>query len=121
MEWIKVLEASSLGPEGRQVVEVQGQNVFLLDHAGHIYAMPNNCPHMGGNLSKGTITDDDKIICPWHHSTFDLETGEIKAWAPWPPVVGPVLGMLKAQHPLQLFPTKVEEGAIWIGVEEGAE
>ena len=116
MEWMRVLEASALGPEGRQVVEVGGQKVFLLNHDGHIYAMPNSCPHMGGNLSKGTITEDGEIVCPWHHSTFDLTTGEIKAWAPSPPVIGPILGMVKAKHPLKLFPTKVEEGAIWIDI-----
>jgi nitrite reductase/ring-hydroxylating ferredoxin subunit len=114
--WIKVLEESALGPEGRQVVEVEGQKVFLLNHDGHIYAMLNSCPHMGGNLSKGTVTDQGKIVCPWHHSVFDLKTGEVEAWTPSPPVVGPILGMLKAKHAMTTFPTKVDEGAIWIDV-----
>ncbi len=117
MEWIKVLEASELGPGGRKVVVVRDWKVFLLNRDGAIYAMLNRCPHMGGNLSKGTVTDDGEIVCPVHHSAFSLETGEVKAWVPWPPVVGTLLGMVKTEQPLQMFSTKVEEGAIWIGVD----
>jgi nitrite reductase/ring-hydroxylating ferredoxin subunit len=71
---------------------------------------------MGGQLKRGEITVDDDIVCPLHHSVFDLETGAVKAWAPWPPVVGKLLGAVKPEQPLRVFPTKIEDGAIWVGL-----
>jgi len=62
------------------------------------------------------VTADGDIVCPFHHSVFSLETGAVKAWAPWPPGVGKLLGVVKPENPLHIFPTKVEYGGIWIGV-----
>jgi nitrite reductase/ring-hydroxylating ferredoxin subunit len=114
MAWIKALEAEAL-PEGeRREVELHDHKILLIHHEGEIYAIRNACPHMGSGFQKGEINEDEQIICPWHHSRFDLETGEVKEWVPWPPVVGKVLGALAGQKPLPVFPTKVEDGNIWI-------
>ena len=116
MAWKRVLDEGALGAGEREVVEVQDHKILLIHHEGKIYAVLNSCPHMGSPMKRGKITEDDDIICPLHHSRFDLETGEVKEWAPWPPVVGKVLGAVKEKRPLPTYPTKVEDGGIWIQI-----
>jgi nitrite reductase/ring-hydroxylating ferredoxin subunit len=121
MEWIKAVAVAELREDERQVVEIRGHKILLLMHEGQAYAVLNSCPHMGVPLRGGTITEDRAIVCPFHHSTFDLESGEVQAWAPWPPVVGKLLGRIKPEQPLRTYPTKVERGAIWVGVGSDAD
>lgn len=118
MNWIKVLSQSELPEGARSVVEAGGRAILLLRHGGRIYAVDNTCPHMGAALDGGKVTDDGAIICPRHRSAFDLRSGEVKEWAPWPPAAGLLLGAVSRKKPLPVFPTKAEEGSIWVGLEE---
>jgi nitrite reductase/ring-hydroxylating ferredoxin subunit len=117
MSWTKVSEVGSLSPGARQVVTVGSRAILLLNHEGKYYAMDNACPHLKLSLKKGKITEDGAIVCPWHRTAFDLGTGNVKEWTPWPPVVGKVLGTISKEKALSVFPTRVEEGSIWVDVE----
>ncbi len=117
MNWTKVLPREELAEGQKLTVELAGRTILLLQHKGEIYAVNNTCPHMGASLGSGEVTDDGAIICPRHRSAFDLRTGAVKQWAPWPPVVGRVLGAVSKEKPLPVYWTKVEEGAIWLGLE----
>jgi nitrite reductase/ring-hydroxylating ferredoxin subunit len=116
MNWLKILMSDALADEACQVVKLAEREVLLVKHGGEVFAVQSACPHMGGHLKDGKITADGHIICPLHHSEFDLRTGEIIAWAPWPPGVGAVLGAIRERRQLAVFPTKVEDGAIWVGM-----
>jgi nitrite reductase/ring-hydroxylating ferredoxin subunit len=118
MNWVKILPEAALEQDARQVVKVGQRHILLLKHEGQIYAVDNTCPHMRLPLQKGKVTEDCAIVCPWHHSAFDLQTGDVKEWSPWPPGVGAVLGMISRSKALPVFPTRVEEGSIWVGLEE---
>jgi nitrite reductase/ring-hydroxylating ferredoxin subunit len=118
MNWIEVSSVEGL-PEGeRQVVEVGDKEILVLNHQGTIYALGNVCTHMGARMVKGKVTDEGTLVCPRHHTVFELETGEVVEWAPWPPVVGKVLGAVSQEEPLPSYETRVEEGTIFVGVEE---
>ena len=117
MHWHKTLMSSALADESCQVVKLGELGVLLVKHRGEVFAMQSSCPHLGGHLKDGKVTPDGHIVCPLHHSEFDLRTGEIVAWAPWPPGVGPLLGAIREKKPLLVFPTKVEDDAIWVGME----
>ena len=105
-------------PEGkRQVVNVPGRSLLLMRNAGEIYALDSACPHLRLPLQAGKTTEDGAIVCPWHHSAFDLHTGDVKAWSPWPPGVGRVLGAISRAKTLPVHPTKVEDGMIWVNSE----
>jgi nitrite reductase/ring-hydroxylating ferredoxin subunit len=118
VDWIEVLRDEQLADSQRRVVSVEGRPILLLRHEGNIYAVDNACPHMGAALESGEVTEDATIVCPRHHSAFDLRTGEVKAWTPWPPGVGRLLGSVAKEKALRVYPTRVERGSIWVGVEE---
>jgi nitrite reductase/ring-hydroxylating ferredoxin subunit len=117
MNWVKVLSQDELPANERKVVKVEQQAILLLHHNNQIYAVENSCPHLKLPLQKGKLTDDGAIVCPFHRSAFDLNTGNVKDWSPFPPGIGKVLGMISKEKGLAVFPTRVEEGSIWVGVE----
>jgi nitrite reductase/ring-hydroxylating ferredoxin subunit len=118
MNWVKVLAQDELSQDARKVVKVENRSILLLHHRGQIYAMENACPHLKLPLQGGKVTDDNAIVCPWHHSAFDLCRGDVKDWSPWPPGIGRVLAIVSKEKALMVFPTRVAEGSIWVGLEE---
>jgi nitrite reductase/ring-hydroxylating ferredoxin subunit len=117
MAWEKVMEETLLPAGARQVVDAGGKKFLMLNHCDKVFAISTTCPHWGLPLELGRLTDDCGIVCPWHRSGFDLETGDIKAWAPWPPGFGVVLGATSRKKVLPTYPTKVEDGNIWVQTE----
>ena len=117
MNWKNVLPEADLPNGARRVVTIAEREVLLINRAGEIHAIGNRCPHMNARMEKGEVTGDGSIVCPRHHSVFDLETGAVEEWVPWPPVVGRALGALSQENALPTYPTKVEDGSIWVGIE----
>lgn len=118
MNWTNVLSEADLPDGARRVVTVAGREVLLVNHAGEIHAVGSRCTHMGARMEKGEVTGDGSLVCPRHHSVFDLETGAVEEWVPWPPVVGRALGAISEEHALPTYPTKVDHGSIWVGIED---
>lgn len=116
MVWTKALAVDELGTGTRQVVKLSERSLLLLNEAGNIYAVDSICPHMKLSMKKGKVTADGAIVCPWHRSEFDLTTGEVQNWCPFPPVVGSVLGKISSEKALGVFPTKVEDGQILVDI-----
>jgi nitrite reductase/ring-hydroxylating ferredoxin subunit len=44
---------------------------------GELFAVSRRCRHQLGDLSKGTLDADGCLVCPWHQSRYDIETGEM--------------------------------------------
>ncbi|MGD8243619.1 MAG: Rieske (2Fe-2S) protein [Anaerolineae bacterium] len=118
MRWIEVLSNDGLPPGTRRVLDVAGREVLLINREGEIHAIGSRCPHLRAKLENGELTDDGAIVCPRHHSVFDLENGSVREWVPWPPVVGRALGAISQENALSVYPTRVDEGSIWVGIEE---
>jgi nitrite reductase/ring-hydroxylating ferredoxin subunit len=118
MSWSKILPQADL-PEGqRAVVEASGRPILIIHWKGEIYAVDNECPHMGASLEGGKVTEDGALVCPRHHSAFDLRTGDVKEWSPWPPGVGRVLGSVSKEKALPVYPTRIDEGSIWVSTQQ---
>jgi nitrite reductase/ring-hydroxylating ferredoxin subunit len=117
VNWTKVLPQEELPDGGRHIVDVGGQAILLLRVRGQLYAIDNKCPHMGASLKEAEVTEEDTLICPRHRSVFELRTGKVKVWAPWPPGIGRVLGSMSREKPLPVYPTRIEQGSIWVGTE----
>jgi len=71
VKWIQF--ANSLDELELPVV-IDGKGILLLKHQGKFYLVKNKCPHQGIKLDHAQC-EDGKIVCPWHHYGFDLETG----------------------------------------------
>ncbi len=68
-----------------------------------VKACHDTCSHEEYPLHEGWVTDDE-IECALHGSTFNLDTGEALS--------------LPAVKPVPVYAAKVEDGAIWVDVDE---
>ena len=114
MAWTTALAADELTPGTRQVVKLAERSLLLLNESGTIHAVDSICPHLKLSLKKSKVTADGSLVCPWHRSEFDLETGSVKSWCPFPPVVGNMLGKISSEKTLGVYPTKVEDGQVLV-------
>jgi nitrite reductase/ring-hydroxylating ferredoxin subunit len=78
---------------------VGGRKILVLNHENKFYAVDNTCPHLKLPLKSGKI-EDGAIVCSFHRSAFDLTTGAVKTWCPWPPGVGKLLSLVSAEKTL---------------------
>jgi len=65
---------------------IEGKEIVVANHNGSYYAIARRCPHLGGDLPKGSL-DGTTVTCPRHHSRFDVTSGRCLA--------GPKIGPLK--------------------------
>jgi nitrite reductase/ring-hydroxylating ferredoxin subunit/uncharacterized membrane protein len=75
-EFVPVLAEAELPENELRRVEANGVPVLLARRDGTIYALAENCSHMGGPLSEGRL-EGDSVRCPWHGSRFSLEDGRV--------------------------------------------
>ena len=80
--WVPVAPPGAFPENGGACVKVGALQiaVFNFTRRGEWYACQNLCPHqMQMILSRGMLgstADVPKVACPYHKSTFSLETGE---------------------------------------------
>ena len=49
--------------------------IVLVRQGDRVHAMGARCSHAGGSLDQGWVLDGT-LVCPWHGSQYDLETGQ---------------------------------------------
>jgi nitrite reductase/ring-hydroxylating ferredoxin subunit len=82
-DWIDLGPLDDL-PESRPALrtgEGQGAPVPLavVRRGARVDVFIGSCAHVGGPLAEGTVEDvrgAECLVCPWHGSAFDLESGE---------------------------------------------
>ena len=60
------LPEGSVGRAGRWAVVNRG---------GRVTAVSARCRHQLGDLSKGTLDAQGCLVCPWHGSRYDVDSG----------------------------------------------
>ncbi len=105
-KFVRVASVGDVPENGRLCAEADGVAIALYNVGGKIYATQNVCTHAGGPLCEGKL-DGDTVICPWHGSKFDVETGEVKG--------GP------ANVPIRTFPVEIRNEDIYVGAEGSGE
>lgn len=108
MAWEKTVSLKILQDAGRITLNLNQKKLLLIWHEEKPYAVQAQCPHLKLPLKKGKITENCELVCPFHKSTFKLETGEVTAWSTSPPVVGPLLAKASCPKPLQVYPTRID-------------
>lgn len=73
LRWYKIEEEIPEGDFIRQVT-IAKKKLCLLRHNGTLHLLQNSCPHAGGILSGGWC-EKDKLVCPIHRYSYDLNNG----------------------------------------------
>ncbi|MEJ2131905.1 MAG: Rieske (2Fe-2S) protein [Gammaproteobacteria bacterium] len=71
---IRVGTHEDLKSRGVIVVSGEKRRIAVFAEGDALYAVENNCPHMGFPLDRGTVRDG-MLTCHWHQARFDLRTG----------------------------------------------
>jgi nitrite reductase/ring-hydroxylating ferredoxin subunit len=74
--FIKVARLRDIAPGELLRVEVGGKLVCLANVEGRIYAVDDDCPHIGGALSDGEL-EGCVLTCPVHLARFDVRDGKV--------------------------------------------
>lgn len=133
-----VFSEDELADGGRRILDLDDDYVVVLRRADAFVAFNNACPHLrlplyeyperaeGVDLpipAASQVTDDLGVICRWHESCFDLQTGEVRTWCDKLNEDGTSQGMehlgdiSKNRTPLQIFPCRVQDGYVWVSLD----
>ena len=44
---------------------------------GRPFAVSRRCRHLGADLAQGRVDSDGRLVCPWHGSAYDVESGRM--------------------------------------------
>lgn len=100
MVWTSVMAYDQLKRDGKAVARLGGRQIALFAVGDAVHACNNRCPHEGYPLREGTLDADCVLTCNWHGWKFDLRSGE----------------NLTQGDRLRTYPTKLEDGMVWIDV-----
>jgi class 3 adenylate cyclase/nitrite reductase/ring-hydroxylating ferredoxin subunit len=144
-KWIRAFAEDEVAIGDRRILHFDGFDVAVVRGDNGHYAFNNACPHLHlplyevrdvaeGDLgyfpgtqtprpANSTITDDLGVVCRWHHSCFDLQTGEVRDWATRLQDDGTSPGweflgdLSKNRTRLTVYPCRVHDGDVWIALE----
>jgi 3-phenylpropionate/trans-cinnamate dioxygenase ferredoxin component len=97
-DYVSIAQADELRDGEMKKVEVDGRELLLARVDGSYYAIDDRCPHMGGDLSKGSL-QGSIVTCPKHGSRFDVRDGQLVRWTDWSGVKLTVGKLLKSPRP----------------------
>jgi nitrite reductase/ring-hydroxylating ferredoxin subunit len=70
---VEVGPASELTPG-----TVTGAGRYAVGNAdGNLFAVTRRCRHLYADLANGSIDEAGCLVCPWHGSKYDVETGRM--------------------------------------------
>ena len=102
--YVKIASVDDV-PAGEPVnVEtLSGEQICLVRIEDEFYAFQDRCSHKDFPLSNGEL-DGDQIECAWHGARFDVRTGRALC--------------LPAIKPIKTYDVRIEDGDIYIAVED---
>ncbi|HEV2458296.1 MAG TPA: non-heme iron oxygenase ferredoxin subunit [Ktedonobacterales bacterium] len=74
--FVRVARTADIAPGELLRVEVAGRLVCLANVDGTIYAVDDDCTHIGGALSDGEL-EGCVLTCPVHLARFDVRDGRV--------------------------------------------
>ncbi|MGK5093367.1 Rieske 2Fe-2S domain-containing protein [Deltaproteobacteria bacterium TL4] len=112
----KIGEESEIPVGGKKVFKVNDETILVFHLDDGFYAVQNRCTHVFAPLDKGKLVDGCKIQCPFHRAQFDVKTGEVIAWANFPPGIQ-LLNVIRKEKTLKTYQITVQEGELFADVE----
>lgn len=74
MKWYEIAVTNTSNKPFITRVKAGGKDICLVGYHGDVFAFDAWCPHAGVDISQGWCYND-KLICPYHHFSYDLVTG----------------------------------------------
>ena len=111
--YIQIATITDLENGSMKKIHAGGQDLLLARVRDRYYCTDAYCPHLGGNLSEGTLTGTI-LTCPLHHSQFDISDGHVLRWTD---LTGSILVAAVTQRPprpLRTYPVKIEGNAVFV-------
>ncbi len=144
-KWFRLFEEDDLALNEWRIVPMDDYDMIVVRGSDGFYAFNNACPHLhfplfeyralaessihGGSGSTApvdpcsTFTKDRGVVCRWHESCFDLQTGEIRDWAPTLQDDGTSSGakhlgnISKNRTKLTVYACRIHDGYLWASFE----
>ena len=76
MALVTVVKVQDIPDGGMIGVEAEGKKLLVVSFEGGFYAIDAKCSHMGGDLTKGKLTNG-VVKCPRHGAEYDVRTGTL--------------------------------------------
>jgi len=111
--FVEVAKAGELADGSMRRVSVGGREILVVRVGDTYYSADNKCPHMGGDLSRGTL-EGTVVTCPRHHSRFDLADGHVVRWTDWTGILLATGRLLKSPRPIKTYAVKQEGDSILV-------
>ncbi len=111
--FVEVAKAGELVDGSMKQVSAGGREILVARVGDTYYSADNRCPHMGGNLSQGTL-EGTIVSCPRHHSQFDLTDGHVVRWTDWTGILLATGKLLKAPRRIETHEVKQEGDSILV-------
>jgi 3-phenylpropionate/trans-cinnamate dioxygenase ferredoxin subunit len=99
----------------KRKVTAGGEEIMVARVGTNYYAIANKCPHLGGDLSMGTL-EGTVITCPRHGSQFDIKDGKNLRWTNWAGPVKALAGIVKSPRPVKTYQIKVDGSDISVEI-----
>ena len=112
--FIDILAEGELEDGQMKGVKAESHLYLVAKVGGRYYVADGHCPHLRGNLTKGTL-EGTVVTCPLHHSQFDLTDGSVVRWTDWSGAALTVASAVRHPRDLTVYEVEVVEGHVRVG------
>ncbi|NYT05495.1 MAG: Rieske (2Fe-2S) protein [Methanomicrobiales archaeon] len=112
---LEVARTGDVAEGSMKKVRAGDHEILLAYIGGAYYAADARCPHMGGDLSRGTLAGTI-VTCPLHHSQFDLAGGQVVRWTDWSGLLLSLAKAFRSPRPLTTYPVSVDGDRILVRI-----
>ncbi len=144
-KWVRAFAEDELEVNEHRILGFEDFDVVVVRGADDYFAFNNACPHLHlplfepramaeGDLGcfpgtdtprplNSTLVDDRGLVCRWHHSCFDLQTGDVRDWATRLAEDGTSPGweflgdVSKNQNKLTVYACRIYDGHLWVALD----
>ena len=113
--YFEVARTAEFSDGTKKKLVLQGHEIMLARVGDNYYAVDNRCPHLGGDLSAGTL-EGTIITCPRHKSQFDISNGNVIRWLKGSGLISGVVKTIKSSQPLNTYPVRIDEDVIRVEI-----
>ena len=112
-----ILAADELADGQMKAVDGPDRKLLVARVGDEYFVTQEHCPHLGGNLAKGTL-EGTIVTCPLHHSQFDLRDGHVVRWTDWTGAMHDLAEATRHPRPIAVYETSVADGQVMVGAQK---